>query len=152
MRHKSEIILFFLSLFECRWLNSNHFISSLWIDKADDLNYTTVKSRRVSTMPCSIYNWSVCINTWSCRHSFLPCFARQWYMRLSIVNFSHFVNFNITFVTKFWLRHFWLRCSRTMSMLEQRGDVRDWAPPDWHWEVLPSGTRSWWLPSAGDQL
>ena len=29
-----------------------------------------------------------------------------------------------------------------MSMLDQRGDVRDWAPPGWHWEVLPSGTRS----------
>ena len=32
--------------------------------------------------------------------------------------------------------------SVTMSMLDQRGDVRDWAPPGWHWEVLPSGTRS----------
>ena len=21
-------------------------------------------------------------------------------------------------------------------------DVRDWAPPGWHWEVLPSGVRS----------
>ena len=29
-----------------------------------------------------------------------------------------------------------------MSLLDQRGDVRDWAPPGWHWEVLPSGTRS----------
>ena len=30
----------------------------------------------------------------------------------------------------------------TISMLDQRGDVRDWAPPGWRWEVLPSGTRS----------
>ena len=29
-----------------------------------------------------------------------------------------------------------------MSLLDQRGDVRDWAPPGCHWEVLPSGTRS----------
>ena len=29
-----------------------------------------------------------------------------------------------------------------MSLLDQRGDVRDWAPPGWHWEVLPSGMRS----------
>jgi hypothetical protein len=29
-----------------------------------------------------------------------------------------------------------------MSLLDQRGDVWDWAPPGWHWEVLPSGTRS----------
>ena len=29
-----------------------------------------------------------------------------------------------------------------MSLLDQRGNVRDWAPPGWHWEVLPSGTRS----------
>ena len=29
-----------------------------------------------------------------------------------------------------------------MSLLDQRGDVRDWAPPGWHWEVLPSGRRS----------
>ena len=28
-----------------------------------------------------------------------------------------------------------------MSLLDQRGDVRDWTPPGWHWEVLPSGTR-----------
>ena len=24
----------------------------------------------------------------------------------------------------------------------ERSDVRDWAPPGWHWEVLPSGARS----------
>jgi len=24
----------------------------------------------------------------------------------------------------------------------RRSDVRDWAPPGWHWEVLPSGARS----------
>ena len=29
-----------------------------------------------------------------------------------------------------------------MPLLDQRGDVRDWALPGWHWEVLPSGTRS----------
>jgi len=29
-----------------------------------------------------------------------------------------------------------------MSLLSNRGSVRDWAPPGWHWEVLPSGTRS----------
>lgn len=29
-----------------------------------------------------------------------------------------------------------------MSLLDQRGNVRDWAPPGWHWEVLSSGTRS----------
>ena len=29
-----------------------------------------------------------------------------------------------------------------MFLLDQRGNVRDWAPPGWHWEVLPSGTRS----------
>ena len=29
-----------------------------------------------------------------------------------------------------------------MSLLDQSGDVRDWAPSGWHWEVLPSGTRS----------
>ena len=28
-----------------------------------------------------------------------------------------------------------------MSLLDQSGDVRDWTPPGWHWEVLPSGTR-----------
>ena len=27
------------------------------------------------------------------------------------------------------------------SLLERR-HVRDWAPPGWHWEVLPSGARS----------
>ena len=25
--------------------------------------------------------------------------------------------------------------------LDQRGHVRDWAPPGWFWEVLPSGGR-----------
>ena len=29
-----------------------------------------------------------------------------------------------------------------MSLLSNTGSVRDWAPPGWHWEVLPSGTRS----------
>ena len=29
-----------------------------------------------------------------------------------------------------------------MSGLNHRGNVRDWAPPGWHWEVLPSGARS----------
>ena len=28
-----------------------------------------------------------------------------------------------------------------MSLLDQSGDVRDWTPPGWHWEVQPSGTR-----------
>ena len=37
---------------------------------------------------------------------------------------------------------FSLLFSTTMSLLDQRGDVRDWAPSSWHWEVLPSGTRS----------
>ena len=27
------------------------------------------------------------------------------------------------------------------DVLLQRGNVRDWAPPGWHWEVLPSGVR-----------
>ena len=36
---------------------------------------------------------------------------------------------------------FSLLFSATMSLLDQRGDVRDWAPLAWHWEVLPSGTR-----------
>jgi len=27
-------------------------------------------------------------------------------------------------------------------LLEPRGPVRDWAPPGWYWEVLPSGRRS----------
>ena len=36
---------------------------------------------------------------------------------------------------------FGLLLSVTISLLNQRGDVRDWAPPGWHWEVLPSGTR-----------
>jgi len=44
-------------------------------------------------------------------------------------------------------------------LLEPRGPVRDWAPPGWYWEVLPSGQRSlvrsqpvvdpevlWWRP------
>ena len=35
------------------------------------------------------------------------------------------------------------RHQRGLSLLEERpGDVRDWAPPGWHWEVLPSGARS----------
>ena len=29
-----------------------------------------------------------------------------------------------------------------MSLLNHRGNVRDWAPPGWHWEVLPSEARS----------
>ena len=37
---------------------------------------------------------------------------------------------------------FSLLLSATMSLLNQRGAVRDWAPPGWHWKVLPSGTRS----------
>jgi hypothetical protein len=28
------------------------------------------------------------------------------------------------------------------GLLDQRGHVRDWAPPGWDWEVLPSGARS----------
>ena len=28
------------------------------------------------------------------------------------------------------------------GLLDTRGDVRDWAPPGWHWEVVSSGTRS----------
>ena len=28
--------------------------------------------------------------------------------------------------------------------LDQRGHVRDWAPPGWFWEVLPSGGVGWW--------
>ena len=28
------------------------------------------------------------------------------------------------------------------DVLLQRSHVRDWAPPGWHWEVLPSGVRS----------
>ena len=27
------------------------------------------------------------------------------------------------------------------GLLDARGDVRDWAPPGWHWEVVSSGTR-----------
>ena len=27
------------------------------------------------------------------------------------------------------------------DVLLQRSHVRDWAPPGWHWEVLPSGVR-----------
>ena len=29
-----------------------------------------------------------------------------------------------------------------MSLLSNRGSVRDWAPPGWHWELLPRGTRT----------
>ena len=28
------------------------------------------------------------------------------------------------------------------GLLDQRGHVRDWAPPGWYWEVLPSGGHS----------
>ena len=28
------------------------------------------------------------------------------------------------------------------DVLLRRGNVRDWAPPGWHWEVLPSGARN----------
>ena len=28
------------------------------------------------------------------------------------------------------------------GLLDYRGHVRDWAPPGWYWEVLPSGARS----------
>ena len=28
------------------------------------------------------------------------------------------------------------------GLLEQRGHVRDWAPPGWYWDVLPFGERS----------
>jgi hypothetical protein len=28
------------------------------------------------------------------------------------------------------------------GLLYRRGHVRDWAPPGWYWEVLPSGGRS----------
>ena len=35
------------------------------------------------------------------------------------------------------------RHQRGLSLLEERsGDVWDWAPPGWHWEVLPSDARS----------
>ena len=27
------------------------------------------------------------------------------------------------------------------GLLDQRGHVRDWAPPSWYWEVLPSRGR-----------
>ena len=37
---------------------------------------------------------------------------------------------------------FRLLLSATMSLLNQRGAVQDWAPLGWHWKVLPSGTRS----------
>ena len=37
-----------------------------------------------------------------------------------------------------------------MSLLNQRGAVRDWAPPGWHWEVLSSGTRSLVRINLGD--
>ena len=36
---------------------------------------------------------------------------------------------------------FSLLLSATMSLLNQMGDVREWAQPGWHWEVLPSGTH-----------
>ena len=29
-----------------------------------------------------------------------------------------------------------------MSLLDPKGDVREWAPSGWRWEVLPPGTRS----------
>ena len=28
--------------------------------------------------------------------------------------------------------------------LDQRGHVRDWAPPGWYWEALPTGGAAWW--------
>ena len=37
---------------------------------------------------------------------------------------------------------FSLLFSATMSLLDNRGTVRHWAPPGWHWEVLPSETHS----------
>ena len=30
------------------------------------------------------------------------------------------------------------------GLLDQRGHVRDWAPPGWYWEILPSGGTGWW--------
>ena len=29
-----------------------------------------------------------------------------------------------------------------LEEMEQMGEVRDWAPPGWHWEVLASGSRT----------
>ena len=34
------------------------------------------------------------------------------------------------------------RLQRGAHLLDDIGDVRDWAPPGWHWEVSPSGGRS----------
>ena len=31
------------------------------------------------------------------------------------------------------------RLQRGAHLLDDIGDVRDWAPPGWHWEVSPSG-------------
>src|SRR4051812_9846671 len=31
---------------------------------------------------------------------------------------------------------------QSKRVLRSTGVVRDWAPPGWHWEVLPLGTRS----------
>ena len=45
---------------------------------------------------------------------------------------------------------FSLLLSTTMSLLNQRGAVRDWAPPGWHWEVLSFGTRSLVRINPGD--
>ena len=28
------------------------------------------------------------------------------------------------------------------GLLDRMGPIRDWAPPGWYWEVLPSGQRS----------
>ena len=30
----------------------------------------------------------------------------------------------------------------SLYLINRDGDVRDWAPPGWHWEVLPSGAWS----------
>ena len=30
----------------------------------------------------------------------------------------------------------------SLYLINPDGNVRDWAPPGWHWEVLPSGARS----------
>ena len=35
-----------------------------------------------------------------------------------------------------------LRLVRNDQGLGSGGNVRDWAPPGWHWEVLPSGSRN----------
>ena len=34
------------------------------------------------------------------------------------------------------------RLQRGTHLLDDIGDVRDWAPPSWHWVVSPSGERS----------